>query len=353
MPALRRAPARAGQAAVMVALTLFSLVVFMAMATNMGILVNDRVRMQNAADLAAYGAAYREAQQLNRLVQINREIAEEVQTCRDSLTSTIWTGSECLCIERSYEAELVIQGCQATLDVLAIEFVIQAGYNQSVQPALDVAQATLGANVEGLDDPNHHDLFTSGSPTTVGAFTTEGTPSIANYIRVTDTKVNYPVFKMCQCISGCCPVGPVPSIDYNLNTWYHKDNRQPDIWVMVEAEGTMESRYMDIDSNGGGQGYFGSSSDGGRSDRMFAVGVAKPYDGSVGPSEADDQTRTGNVRQGPYWTSPGVELPLATMVEEYRARLAGIAEWEQGAATTFTPRTTLQSKFSDVSKFMH
>ena len=81
---------RSGQAAVLIALVLFSLIIFLALATNMGILVNDKIRMQNSADLGAYAGAYKEAQQLNALVAKNREIVDVVDSCRDTITSRPW-----------------------------------------------------------------------------------------------------------------------------------------------------------------------------------------------------------------------------------------------------------------------
>ena len=77
---------QSGQAAVLIALCLFSMVVFLAMATNMGILVSDRIRMQNAADLAAYAGAFEQARILNRLTELNRRIFNVAAMTRKQLT---------------------------------------------------------------------------------------------------------------------------------------------------------------------------------------------------------------------------------------------------------------------------
>ena len=75
-----------GQAAVLIALSLFSMVVFLAMATNFGILVNDRIRMQNAADLAAYAGAFEQARVMNRMTQLNARIHHVAAMTRKHLT---------------------------------------------------------------------------------------------------------------------------------------------------------------------------------------------------------------------------------------------------------------------------
>lgn len=355
---LRSARRRAGQAAVLIALALFSLVITLALATNMGILVNDKIRMQNAADLAAYGAAYKEAQTLNRLVQINKEILEITRRCRDTLTSTVWTGEICTCRNISPQAEQVINSCQQELDAKAMEFEIQASYAQTVAQAKAVAQSTLEANVSGLGGGGHFDFFdtSSNSATRQGAYTIKGGgAAIANLERVEDTIFNYPVLKQCQFGPSCISVGPVPSPNYDMKTWYHKDDRDPDVWVMVGVSGTMRSRYLDIDGGRDG-GYFGATSDGGGPDTMYAVAVAKPYDGSVGPAEPPvDYYKNGNLPQGPYYTSSGLQYPEETMVEEYRARIAGINEW---GSADYKPRDALgDSMFgaiaNNVDKFRH
>ena len=77
---------RDGQAAVLAALSLFSMVVFLAMATNFGIAVNERIRVQNTADLAAYAGAYTQAKKLNDIALLNRAIMEVARYCRLRLT---------------------------------------------------------------------------------------------------------------------------------------------------------------------------------------------------------------------------------------------------------------------------
>lgn len=82
----RRGAGQRGQAAVLIALGLFTLVVFTALATNLGILVNEKIRIQNTADLAAYSGAYQQGLRLNAIAGLNKAIQDTVLYCRDRLT---------------------------------------------------------------------------------------------------------------------------------------------------------------------------------------------------------------------------------------------------------------------------
>ncbi|MCB9761936.1 MAG: hypothetical protein H6739_19080 [Alphaproteobacteria bacterium] len=354
--------ARRGQAAVLIALCLFGLVIFLALATNMGILVNDKVRMQSAADLGAYAAAYKEAQQLNRMVARNEAILEEVKDCRNTLTSVPWP-SACDCEARSALAETYITLCELRIEALATDFLVEASWSQSVGPAMDAGMATMDANIPGLRSSGSKLYQGPGSASAPTAHRSEGTmfmpglPTIASYRRVQDTNFNYPVMLMCPTNVGCIPMGIVPSArTHQLRTWYYKDDTDPDVWVMAEATGTMRSAYLDIGYSSGGRdgGYFGASSTGG-TDRMYAVAVAKPYGGSVGPTAASPAQRNANTdAEGPYWTGRGTRFAKLTMVDEYRARMAGIGEWDSASASD-EPRTALQLSAwgLDASKFRH
>ncbi|MCB9796206.1 MAG: hypothetical protein H6741_26215 [Alphaproteobacteria bacterium] len=364
MPRLRSyiRRARRGQAAVLIALVLFSLVVFLALATNMGILVNDKIRMQSAADLGAYAAAYKEAQVLNTLAAKNREIQEKVKWCRDQLTSIAWE-SRCDCQARSDFAETFIDICQVEIDRLATEFVLTASWGNSVQPALLAGMETMDANVPGLRSSGSFMYQGDGASSQSGVYSVEGTmfmpdrPAIAEFKRVRDSKFNYPVLLVCQTNVGCMATGIVPSArTHELSTWYYKETANADVWAMAEASGTMRSAYLDIAYSSGGSdgGYFGASSTGG-SDRMYAVAVAKPFGGSVGPTRASPAQRSGNTAlNGPYYSGRGTEYARMTMIAQYRARLAGVGEWDRVSATT-KPRTALSLSLwgADASRFRH
>lgn len=357
--------ARRGQAAVLIALCLFSLVIFLAMATNMGILVNDRIRMQNAADMGAYSAAYREAQNLNALVAKNEAIVGKVEECRDMLTSVPWPNS-CDCQARSVIAERYIANCQAQIEVLASQFLESAAWTNSVDPALDAGMATMDANIPGLSSSGSRMVQGLGSASYRYGYYSDGTalvPSmntIATYRRVNDTKFNYPVLLLCPTNAGCIANGVVPSAQTaELRTWYYKDDTNADIWVMAEASGTMRSTYLDVaySASGNDGGYFGASSTGG-DDRMVAIAVAKPFGGSIGPSppSSSPAQRSGNTDPtGPYWTGRSVRFARLAMVDEYRARIAGVSEWDGSATATYEPRSalSLSSWGADAVKFRH
>lgn len=358
-----------------IALCLFCLVIFVALATNMGILVNDKIRMQNAADAGAYAAAYREAQQLNRMVLLNQQIVEKAAECRDNLTRQPWP-NQCDCQAQSNLAELYIQSCEIELEILAQDFVDAAHYRSSVAPAVLTGMNTMNANIAGLKGSGshmHEDVYDSATYSGRLDYRVDGTllngyfpePAIANIKRVTDTKFNYPVLLLCRTAIGCIPSGIVPSAKtHTLRTWYYKEDDEPDIWVMSSAQGTLRTAYLDIaySSAGSDGGYFGASTTGG-SDRMEAIGVAKPFGGSIGPTRASEAQRTGNTDPaGPYWTGDGTRFAKLAMVDEYRARLAGMGEWQSSSSVSGTeastnPRDAFASGFSDwkydASKFRH
>jgi hypothetical protein len=65
-----------GQAAVFVALMFNVLFVFFAMAINVGLVVHDKINLQNAADMAAYYAAMKQAELLNVIGHENYQIRQ-------------------------------------------------------------------------------------------------------------------------------------------------------------------------------------------------------------------------------------------------------------------------------------
>lgn len=368
-----RRRSRRGQAAVLIALCLFSLVIFLALATNMGMLVNDKIRMQNAADLAAYGAAYKEAQRLNALVEKNRLIVDKVEECRDNLTAQPWD-NECSCEARSDLAEEYIQLCRGEIEFLANDFLLDARWNQTVQPALAVGMATMEANIPGLSNTGSQMFQGPGAASQEGVYQAEGTdlsggvslPSIANYSRAV-SNFNYPVLLLCRTAVGCVPAGIVPSAQtHELRSWYFKDDADPDIWVLAEARGTMRAAYLDIAYSAAGSdgGYFGASSTGG-TDQMVAMAIAKPFGGSVGPAGGVTTTdeQNGNINlAGPYYVANGTEVARQAMVDEYRARIAGFHEWSwsqdpsQGSDADTNPRDALliiPEWTSHAGKFRH
>ena len=366
---------RRGQAAVFIALCMFGMVVFVALATNMGIVVNDKIRMQNTADAAAYAAAYREAQELNRLVILNQAILDRAAECRDELIAQPWP-NQCDCQAQSDLAETYIEGCRVELERLAQDFVDAARYERTVSPALSTAMSTMNANIRGSNNSGsttHENVYNSATFEGRPDYRVDGTvlngfvrtPSIANLKRVQDTKFNYPVLLLCRTAVGCVPSGIVPSArTHELATWYYKDDDEPDIWVMANVQGTMRAQLLDVAYSSGGSdgGYFGGSTTG-DSDKMEAVGVAKPFGGSVGPTRASDAQRTGNTDpSGPYWNGQGTRFARLAMVDEYRARLAGMGEWSSstsadGATANTNPRDAFASGTSrwasEAAKFRH
>jgi hypothetical protein len=360
---------RRGQAAALVAMMIFVIVLFIAMATNIGTLVNDRIRMQETADLATYAVAYSEAATLNELVELNQEIVRAVEDCRDAL-SPVFPGYPCVCgySQRDPTAEnVIIPMCKMQIDMAIMNFVQRASYAQSVSPALAAGRATARANFDGSENGLTFFEDRPGSPTAMGTYTISpsfnsgggggGTyPSIANFVQVADTKINYQVMHYC---GECVYAGNIITPPVDLSTWFYKETDEPDLWVAGRASGTPEKRFLDIAYSTGGPdgGYFGASSTGG-SDKLVSYAVAKPYDGAVGPTRANTLLKNGNsaMVMGVY-SSQGAELTRElTMVDAYRARLAGIQDSLAGATT---PANLVQQDASnfgtywDMDKFKH
>lgn len=359
---------RRGQAAALVAMMIFVIVLFIAMATNVGTLVNDRVRMQETADLATYAVAYSQAATLNDLVELNEDIVRAVEDCRDAL-SPVFPGQPCVCgpSQRDLVAEnVIIPMCKMRVDMAIGRFVQRASYSFSVGPALAAGRATAEANFTGTSGGLTFFEDRPGSPTRSGTYTISpsfnmggsgGTiPSIADFVQVTDTKINYQVMQYC---GECVYAGNIITPPVNLASWFYKETDDPDVWVAGRVSGTPEKRFLDTAYSTGGSdgGYFGASSTGG-SDKLVAYAVAKPYDGAVGPTRANTLLRNGNSApvMGVY-SAEGASLTRElTMVDQYRARMAGIQD-NLGGSTT--PASLVQQdawSFGtswDMDKFKH
>jgi hypothetical protein len=345
---------RSGQAAVLIALSMFSLVVFLAFATNMGIMVNDKIRIQNAADMGAYSAAYREAQVLNRLTQINKEILNEARRCRQILESRIWQGAPCACVAIAPDGDALINGCESRIRSLGQQFIAEAEYNASVGSALQAGRAALNANVPDLANTTGSHFFENSpaSPTSQGSGITQSQATITSFVQL-QSMFDYFVQPSCACLAGCCFLPQVPRISpITFGTYYMKPDAEPDLWVMSEASGAMKSSYLDIaySPGGGDGGYFGGSSSG-SDDVMTAIAVAKPFDGSVGPTFAytfyDGGSRldgfaAGNNSGSPIQYSAQFTIPESFMQPTYRARLAGLHEWD-GVPSDYNPSSALST----------
>jgi hypothetical protein len=176
-------------------------------------------------------------------------------------------------------------------------------------------------------------------------------PAIANYSQATNIQVNYTHITLCPGPTcSCC----IPFIYFPPNTlrgWFYKTNDDPEIWVEGRVYGTPLKQYLDVAYSGG---YFGSSATGG-DDLLYAYAVAKPYEGSVGPTNIGDKNANGFMA-GPLYIPWGSNRTNLGMVEEYRARIAGMNENLRGASA---PKTIAQidglslGKFWNTSYFKH
>ncbi len=359
---------RSGQAAVFVALCLMSLLLVVAYSTNTGIVVNDRIRMQETADLATYAVAYSEAASLNDITKKNQQIAEAARDCRKVLEHgrEPWA-TPCNCGTTDPQAEAALMLCKVDLDMAILDFVHAASYGQTVTPALKAGKATAKANFGGTERRTTFFDDIPGSPTAMGTYWVTWTtnfagggaiPALADFEQMRETAFNYQFTRFCG--SKCLPAGLVMSPTYRLPTWFYKDDKEPDVWVAGRVAGTPSKRFLDTDydirrKKRLDKGYFGASSTGG-DDQLIAYAVAKPYDGSVGPSNLSGLEANGNSTPTPVYGPVGIKYPEMSMYDEYRARMAGIQDELTGGldpATLVMLDGVSLGKSWDTSRFEH
>ena len=374
---------QSGQAAVLVALSLFTLVIFLALATNMGIVVNDRVRMQNTADLTAYAGAYEQARALNRMTEINRRILMVVDdirkhlTCKDlplDPTEIVTLESDCaksghrvfpelFCDRRVPNAILKVG--QARINALAAMF--QVENYRATQPAMRAARFTAQANFQGTGRPSKSSFyeFQEDSPTN-RLFQ----PMIQ--VERAKTTVTYAMWRwMGKC--GCPkfkPFPPIPNIVgcldvYNeeLDTWFYRSNPGPTVYFPARVNGTPLKDFVDY--RDGKEGYFGGDAQHrpiGMSDGLWAFAAAKPFGGNIGP-RADQDGDKKNI----HWsfllankTRPGYDYDSFEdggtwdkFVPAYRARMAGLQEplkLDQSGTPTMRPLELMKRDFFRASR---
>ncbi|MEN9787438.1 MAG: hypothetical protein RLZZ299_2702 [Pseudomonadota bacterium] len=366
--ALRRA--RHGQATVILAMSVLAMVVLIAMMTNTGMLVNDRIRMQTAADLGTYAVAYSQAASMNDLAIKNQKIADVIKDCRRQLergpAGGSWFGYPCDCRPTDPSANAIINSCKSRIDEAILNFAQAARYDETTARAVQAGHATAKANYAGVSATFFEDI--PGSPTARGTFKTRwstnvtgqsGTwETIAPYTQVTNIYLNYSV--IVECTPNCAPLPyPLPSWPRSVKGWFYKTTDQPDIWAAGRVAGTPARRYLDVDFEPiiKDKGFFGASSTGG-TDKLAAYAVAKPFDGSVGPTRGGWAQRTANV-PGPRGTflSHAIWYPKFAMSPTYRARLAGIQDTLVGSRN---PARLIRDDAArvglggyDMSKFKH
>ena len=336
----------------LLALSIFACLLLVALATNIGTVVTDRIRMQTTADLSTYAVAYSEAASLNELARKNEAIADVVKDCRKQLErgpiAGAWPGLPCDCRPVDYMANQIIEACKMRIDQAVVDFAQTAKWEATTRRALDAGYATADANFRGVDATFFEDR--TGSPTKRGTFKTTwqtnrmgmgGTwDTVAPYRQVTDVKLNYAV--IVECTPSCTPLPiPIPSWPQNVRAWFYKGTDEPDLWVAGRVAGTPRRPFLDTSYSSWRPdgGYFGASSTGG-DDKLVAYAVAKPFDGTVGPSRGSFLQRNGNVIKptppiGVFW-SQAIWYPKFAMQDTYKARLAAINDRLSGATTPAT-----------------
>src|SRR6478736_3912972 len=66
-----------GQASIMIGMMMLTFMLFFAFVVNTGVLVNAKINLQNAADMAAYAGAAVQARQLTQISYLNYEMRRQ------------------------------------------------------------------------------------------------------------------------------------------------------------------------------------------------------------------------------------------------------------------------------------
>lgn len=322
-----------GQAAVLMAMCLFTMVVFAAMAANYGILVNDRIRMQNTADLAAYAGAFEQARAMNRLTQINSRIYLTAYNLRRGLTCHGYPPTMSLddilaaepqacqnngnpflgdyrvfpkpgCSDGYNHGDpnfptLLIDAAQAKMAILAGAFMIEN--HRAKETALRAARQTAERNFRGTSRPFKSSFYEwqPESPT-------KRQGPLVGWQRVEST-FTWGTFSMptrCGC-EGPSLFNPFPDIcvethSVTIPTWFVKYNTGPTVWFPARVNGVPAKNFLDIPGRKGG--YFGGdASNADRSDELVAFAVAKPFGGQIGSYDPNGNQKhmTFEVHVGP------------------------------------------------------
>jgi len=371
----KRRAEQSGQAAVLIALSLFSLVVFLAMATNMGILVNDRIRMQNAADLASYAGAFEQARSLNRLTHINKRIFVVANNVRKGLTCPgkppasitpedvvniddgilpcnkwgnpmfgdyrVWP--DLLCREENMIVpNAILDLAQIQMNVLAAAFRLESVRANTT--AMRTARFTADGNFKGLGRPSKINFFQLDPRSPTGRL-----KGLFEWERHT-TQFEWAFFQVpgkCNCPPGGLfppkrPKWCVTKVDADpLDTWFKKKTKGPTIYFPTSVHGVPAKNFLDLPGRKN-RGYFGAGTvpGKGRSDMLWAFSVAKPYGGHLGSIDPDGAIDNGAFKvngvfiiktgtagvDGYSWKSFENAGNWDAFIEQYRARMAGLQE---------------------------
>lgn len=336
-----------GQAAVFSALGLFTMVLFLALAVNSGILVNDRIRMQTSADLSAVAGANVQAAGMNKMADLNNEIYRQVQNLRavlnygpsyivsdnpDESPVFYWSQPKCSCLDYSPDANEVINVYQRRFDSIYQQIVY---YNNTVPALADkAARYTAGRNF--LDPPQGDEDGDNylPSPPTGSFYNFSDNPSsptndnkLVDLERVTGTMVGYNFLRSCRCCDGCCdyPQQYTQAVD----SWVYKLDTGM-VYYPVKLKGVPMKNFLDIATRGGS--YFGAdASSSSASDMLYGYAAAKPYEGNIGTQNPDNNNEGGSyVPQNPIYPPSDdlqtVDGSVNYFRPRYRARVLGIHE---------------------------
>lgn len=344
-----------GQAAVLAALCMFTMFVFVALATNMGVLASDRIRMQNVADAAAYAGALEQARVLNKVRLHMKSMVRRAAGIRWLITLEISPGPRLWPYSGSCsESEIPekILDAYDQLNVLKRAEVVQL-LRRGTNSAERAAQFTAQKNMKGMGFGRSFESFRvyPNSPTffmkslleppdegeiVSDEITTQLSPanvqfSYAFFIGSKKCKGRFWKLKCAFNLSSCIKVKT-----RTVDTWWYKGDTDPTVFFPLRLVGTPLKRFFDLNRY---RGYFGAGprTPGKRNNQITVLSAAKPYDGGIAPNpsrwpeinETQSVTVLMGVRKNLH-TWDGIVDTAESFYDDtdtrYRARLVGLRE---------------------------
>lgn len=221
-----RLASESGQAAVMVLLGVIILVSFVAFSTNAGKLVNDRIRLQNASDMASYAGAARQAQFLNELRDFNSQQIGLMEEARIDLQTesqkfgdeaAFWSG---ICPNKvSGTGNLWLNNWKLRIEAQLDQYE-RVRNRDAADAAVSSAKETAEMNVQGTKGKLALLSHDEEPETQEGA--------LVMPLKRGKLKLSYASWCYVGCPSNCTPqaIGSGEETTIEVETWLYKDSSQ-------------------------------------------------------------------------------------------------------------------------------
>ncbi len=298
----RRRNGERGQAAVLLAILCFVLVLMIAFTTNLGKLVTEKMAMQNAVDLAVYSGAATQAGYLNKMREINHDIWKVHNEVREKFAMSGEAGIG----NPFFQQPGIVQACgpiyttgpltapqaeqfktQKKMEIQNLRFDFQQANQAAPGASLNAARQAANLNFAGTGQSGRFNLK---SPMSSALF-----PAGSDQIHWDYSGWSYSV-------CGIIPNGPVYAefvTQDQADSWFYWDSDPGEILFAAGIENAAPlSPFVDVGSIGGW--YFSKCSTGGMNTAgrcpMPVYAAAHPFFGKM-----------GTMKSGPdasEWTGP-------------------------------------------------